>query len=183
MVLPGLSTWPSTCNTFFGYYDKGLLCKTSKSVLYFRNIDDIFDIFNKAFYCDSLFSALNFLHPCLTLLLKKKVDGKLFFRDFLAQKADLKFFTSIYPKPILLDNTYIEILLDPKTKKNVIGTLCTELCPSTPSLDYHEGCTTSKLYFSKRATQTVLFREVYQGRCQERRSSKMLRLPKTFLVG
>ena len=60
----------------------------SKTVQLFRFVDGSFAIFSMEADRNSFLSALNFLYPCLTFIVEREADGKIFFLDVLVDNAN-----------------------------------------------------------------------------------------------
>ena len=89
----------SLANIFVGYHEVLLFKRVNKPLMYYRYVDDTFAFFNDENKCNEFFSHLSSLHPSLRFTFEKECSRTLSFLDFLIEKNDLEFVTSIYRKP------------------------------------------------------------------------------------
>ena len=90
---------PALANIFVAYYKEKLFSETRKPPIYFKNVDDLFAIFDHEAEADDFLIKLNYPHPSLKFTFEKEKDKCLPFYDVYAERIDIGFETSVYLKP------------------------------------------------------------------------------------
>ena len=123
-VAMGSPLGPSLFNIFVVYYEALLFKRVNKPFMYYRYVDDTFAVFNDQDECNEFFCYLNFLRPSLRFAFEKECNRTLPFLNFLVEKNDHEFVTSIYRKSTFTGQCIRWSSFCPtKRKTNLISTL------------------------------------------------------------
>ena len=98
-VAMGSPLGPALANIFVGYQEAKLFNIAKRPLVYFRYVDDTFNVFNNKEDCNTFLTHLNSLHPSLRFTNEKESNNSLPFVDVLVERHDSEFLTSVNRKP------------------------------------------------------------------------------------
>jgi predicted GIY-YIG superfamily endonuclease len=98
-VAMGSPLGPIMANIFVGAMEEKLFSHTTKPLMYFRYVDDIFAVFRNKQESVELHDQLNLLHPALKFTTENESDNNLAFLDVLVTRESGCFTTTVYRKP------------------------------------------------------------------------------------
>ena len=134
-VAMGLPLGPTMANVFLSFYEMKWLeqCHNEfKPVLYRRNVDDIFVLFESAEHLSKFHAYLNTCHPNMSFSFEQGINDKLLFLQVEVSQQQGKFVTTVYRKPTFSGvYTHFDSFLPEVYKVCMIYTLayrCFKIC-------------------------------------------------------